>query len=398
MKKLFKAKTKTRKVFLDYSVKHFLNTIRRAIFIALLFFIVPKVNGEIFDVRALWVVRDHIITKEKIDEVLSFADSNNYNHLFVQIRGRGDAYYVSKIVPRSHLLSNTNFDPLAYILKESSKYNLKIHVWINIYYLWSSPKVPSQSDHILFSHPEWLDTKTPENINIGETLNKMKMRKDWNGEGFFLAPTHPEVEAHLQNVITELLQNYKLDGIHYDYIRYHDLEWGLNPVGLKYFLNYNNTIPGLPSLEVKEKPTFSDFRRSAITNFVKKASLRIKAYQPDCIISAAVKPNLISAQNTFGQEWDEWLKKDYIDWAVPMNYTSDNSIFEKNIRSMVESIPEKFLENIIMGIGVYNQNVRSSGQKIYKTSKYDFGGISIFSYTVFNKEPIYASRLIKYLK
>ncbi len=398
MKKPFKVKIKTRKVFLYYSVKHFQNTIRRATFIALLFFIVPRVNGEIFDVRALWVVRDHIITKEKIDEVLSFAGSNNYNHLFVQVRGRGDAYYTSKIVPRSHLLSNTNFDPLAYILKEASKYNLKIHVWINIYYLWSSPKVPSQTDHILFSHPEWLDTKTPENINIGETLNKMKMRKDWNGEGFFLAPTHPEVEAHLQNVITELLQNYKLDGIHYDYIRYHDLEWGLNPVGLKYFLNYNNTIPGLPSLEVKEKPTFSDFRRSAITNFVKKASLRIKAYQPDCIISAAVKPNLINAQNTFGQEWDEWLKKDYIDWAVPMNYSKDLAPFNKNINLMNDILGDKYFDRIIMGIATYNQNVKAAGKKIYHTSRNDFAGISIFSYTVFKDEPSYSRKLNKYLK
>ena len=41
--------------------------------------------------------------KRKIDEVLNFAIDNNYNHLFVQIRGRGDAYYKSSLVPRSHL-------------------------------------------------------------------------------------------------------------------------------------------------------------------------------------------------------------------------------------------------------------------------------------------------------
>ena len=117
-------------------MEHFKDIIRRASIIALLFFIIPKVNGEIFNVRALWIVRDHIVTKEKIDEILSFANSNNFNHLFVQIRGRGDAYYSSKIVPRSHLLANTNFDPLAYILKEATNYNINIHAWLNIYYLW----------------------------------------------------------------------------------------------------------------------------------------------------------------------------------------------------------------------------------------------------------------------
>ena len=75
------------------------------------------------------------------------------------------------------------------------------------------------------------------------------------GEGFYLSPTHPEVDAHLQHVITELIQNYKLDGIHFDYIRYHASGWGLNPVGLKMYLNQSVSVPGLPVLKVKEKIT-----------------------------------------------------------------------------------------------------------------------------------------------
>ena len=379
-------------------MKKFFKESRRATFVALLFLFKYNLNAQAFDVRALWVVRDYMTSKEKIDKIIKFANENNYNHLFVQVRGRGDAYYKSSIVPRSHLLLDNDFDPLGYIIQKTKLSDLKIHAWINTFYLWSSPEAPSQNDHILLNHSEWIDTKIPDEMDIPGTLNAMKKNRKINGEGFYLAPTHPEVSAHLQNVITELLQNYRLDGIHFDYIRYHDSGWGLNPTGLKFFLNYSGGIPGLSSLKIEKKPSFEKYKRDAITSFIKKASMRIKAYQPHCIISAAVKPNVPNASDTFGQEWDLWIENGYIDWAVPMNYTSDNSIFEKNIRSMVESIPEKFLEHIIMGIGVYNQNVRSSGQKIYKTSKYDFGGISIFSYTVFNKEPIYASRLIKYLK
>ena len=68
------------------------NTFRRATLVALLFLSMGVVKSEVFDVRALWVVRDHIISEDKIDAVLRFAKENNYNHLFVQIRGRGDAY------------------------------------------------------------------------------------------------------------------------------------------------------------------------------------------------------------------------------------------------------------------------------------------------------------------
>jgi uncharacterized lipoprotein YddW (UPF0748 family) len=346
----------------------------------------------------MWVVRDHIISKEKIDTVLEFAKKNNYNHLFVQIRGRGDAYYKSQLVPRSHLLTKTDFDPLAYILKKGHETNIKIHAWFNVYYLWSSSDSPSQSSHLLYSHPEWLDTKSPDPINIEQTLEKMRQKSNSNGEGFYLAPTHPEVDAHLQNVITELLQNYSLDGIHFDYIRYHDLEWGLNPVGLKFFLNYNNSMSGLSSLQVMGKQTFLGFKQSAITGFISKASTRIKAYQPDCIISVAVKPNLVNARNTFGQEWDVWLAAGYIDWAVPMNYSMDLRTFNNNIQIIKDNLPDKYMDRIVMGIGTYNQNPRSAGKKIYYTGRNDFGGISIFSYTVFQNKPTYASKLFKYLK
>jgi len=387
-------------LFFNYLVSQNKAIIRRATSVALLFFLNLKLHSQSFDIRALWIVRDHMVTSESIDKVLQFAENNNYNHLFVQIRGRGDAYYTSKIVPRSHLLQKSDFDPLAYILKiTKNKKNLKIHAWMNVYYLWSSKQKPSQNDHILLNHSDWLDNNNPDQMDVPHMLERMKQYRNINGEGFYLAPTHPEVDAHLQNVITELLQNYSFDGIHFDYIRYHAQGWGMNPTGLKMFLNYSNGgMPGIPSLKVQDKPSFSDFKRSAITSFLKKSSMRIRAYQPKCIISAAVKPNLTNARNIFCQEWDVWLKNGYIDWAVPMNYTGDNNIFQKNIINMKENISLKYLDKIIMGIGVYNQNPKSAEQKISKIAKEQFRGFSIFSYTVFKENPSYVKKLKKYFK
>jgi len=67
------------------------NTYRRAVLIALLFLFKLDIQAQAFNIRALWVVRDHMVDQKKIDQVLEFAKENNYNHLFVQIRGRGDA-------------------------------------------------------------------------------------------------------------------------------------------------------------------------------------------------------------------------------------------------------------------------------------------------------------------
>ena len=176
------------------------------------------------------------LQSHQLMKLLILQSENSYNVLFVQVRGRGDAYYSSKLVPRTHLLKDNLFDPLQYILKKVKDKDIEIHAWMNVYYLWSSHQKPSQNDHLLLNHPEWLDNKTPDFMDVFSMLNLMGKNKKINGEGFYLAPTHPEVDAHLQNVVTELLQNYQLNGIHFDYIRYHAFGWGMNPVGLKRFL------------------------------------------------------------------------------------------------------------------------------------------------------------------
>ena len=51
-------------------------------------------------------------------------------------------------------------------------------------------------------------------------------------EGIYLAPTHPEVNPYLRDVIFEIISNYEINGIHFDYIRYQDDIYGYNPSGL----------------------------------------------------------------------------------------------------------------------------------------------------------------------
>ena len=180
-----------------YSIKV---TFGRAVFIALLFLSSIQLPVFASDIQAMWVVRDYMTRPEYIDEALKFAAENNFNHIFAQVRGRGDAYYKSDIVSRSDIVKS-DFDPLDYILRQSKRFNIKIHAWINVYYLWSASRMPTQDDHILKTHPQWLDTKEFQYVNVKKMLSTMNQSRVSNGEGFFLAPTHPDVEKYLLNII-----------------------------------------------------------------------------------------------------------------------------------------------------------------------------------------------------
>ncbi len=362
-------------------------------FIFIFFFINLLYSNNKNTIKALWIVRDHMVKPESIDRAIDFAEKNGFNHIFAQVRGRGDSFYNSKFVPKSKLVVN-DFDPLKYLVNKCKNNNLKVHAWINIYYLWSSKKHPTDENHLFFQKPDWLDRVENDKYIIEKIFLNRKKNIYINGEGFFLAPTNPDVNDYLIKVVSELSSKYSLDGIHYDYIRYHSLSYGYNKIGVSIFKD-NNKFNDY-NLDEDFNRIFSDYKRRAITEFVKNANVEIKNNLPNCIISAAVKPNIYDAKLTFFQEWDLWLSAGYLDWVVPMNYAADNNDFVKNMYMIKDNIPKQYHNDIIIGVATYNQSARSLGKKINRLRKMDFNNISIFSYTTFIENPYYWRRLKKY--
>lgn len=95
-------------------------------------------NADV-EVRALWVIRHQMKTPQSIDSVLKFAAANQITDLFVQVRGRGDAYYHSRFEPKAEEIPE-NFDPLGYLLIKANRKKIRIHAWVNMFYIWSSEK------------------------------------------------------------------------------------------------------------------------------------------------------------------------------------------------------------------------------------------------------------------
>ena len=380
------------KIIFEYVIR------RVAWYVTLLFFIPSLLIGESpFEKRLLWVVRDAMSSTESIDELIEFADENKFNHLLVQVRGRGDALYESNLVPRSIRLKDADFDPLEYIISKAKPLDIKIHAWLNMYCLWSASSMPNQQNHLLYTNPDWLDNDSQKNVNVEQVLIDIK-NKSYNDEGLFLAPTHPEVSRYLIDVVEEVVQNYNIDGIHLDYVRFYNENYGLNPVGLSFYKKYRgeSNVPFL-STQIIQDPIWGSFRRNSVTKLVKGISNVIKANRDNCILSAAVKPNLYSARNDFGQEWDVWLLAGYLDWVIPMNYLPELDIFSTNINVMEDNLPKKHRSKIIMGLATYNQDPNQVNEKIQFTKDSGFNGICLFSYNVFRDTTGYFDRIKKHL-
>ena len=373
--------------------------VRAAVSVALLFSLnlasTPQ-RGE-FESRYLWVVRNTLTTEKSIDQMIQFATFNRFNHILVQVRGRGDAYYNSNLVPKSNLIKDITFDPLAYLIPKAKAKGINVHAWVNTYLLWSSRIKPAQKDHIIFTNPNWLDQNNNKPLNVNSEMKKFNGGKNGN-EGFYLSPNHPKVNSYLLSVFKDLIENYNLDGLHLDYVRFHNSEYGQNPSAVAYYQKLNR-LESFSTTELDESHMieWSNHRRKAVTDLVREAKNLIETVRPKMVLSAAVKPNLYQARERYYQEWDVWLAAGYLDQAVVMNYTKDLKDFAANIDIMYDNLPSKYRKKIVMGIATYNQSARHVVDKIKYTRVTRFKGVSFFSYNVMVEKPRYFRPIKKIL-
>ena len=107
------------------------------------------------EARALWVLRTSLPSPRHIDRLVDDAAAAGLNTLFLQVRGRGDAYFVGSPEPRAPDMS-TSFDPLAHAIARARRAGLRVHAWINVNLVASAVTVPTDPRHVVRTHPEWL--------------------------------------------------------------------------------------------------------------------------------------------------------------------------------------------------------------------------------------------------
>tara|TARA_Y100000590_G_scaffold86892_2_gene97272 strand:- start:1054 stop:2205 length:1152 start_codon:yes stop_codon:yes gene_type:complete len=356
--------------------------------------------------RCLWVVRESMYNKNTINAAMEHAYYSDYDIVFVQVRGRGYALYDSNIVPKNPKI-DSNFDPLDYAIKLGSSLGIEVHAWLNTYILWSSKYEPIDLQHLYHTHKDW--TESDRNFKMDSQIN-LSQPKSPQWEGVYLSPIHPEVNPYLLSVYTELIDEYDVDGIHLDYIRFQDEMYGYNKFGMQKFEDIFNIDPrdiyrGIISTNYgweettvdSMKNAWKNFQQSAISKLVEDIYLNIYNSGKQITLSAAVKPDLLEAKIRWGQDWSLWIKEDYIDFIVPMNYYSDIRDFNNVIQIMKSHIHINDMQKIIMGVSTYNQDAQSASDKVLLSRLNGFKGVSIFSYDAHKNNLEWFNPIIKAL-
>jgi uncharacterized lipoprotein YddW (UPF0748 family) len=357
------------------------------------------------EVRALWVVRTTLTSPEKIRQLVSAAADNGFNTLIVQIRGRGDAYYNSHVEPRALDLKDqpATFDPLAFTLTEAHRRGLKVHGWLNTSLLANLDALPQDPTHVYNRHPEWLAVPKPVaaelfNLSPRDPLYRQKI-VEWSKanraelEGVYTGPANPKVKEHIFKIWMEVLKNYPVDGLHFDYVRFASPDFDYSRTSLERFRKWLE--PQLTANErralkqsLKTNPLaaaetygskFADFQRAQVTELVGRIYRAVKQRRPDALVSAAVFANDENAYTRRFQDWRRWLQMGILDVACPMAYTTDTATFQKQIEIATTSA-HAANRHVWAGIGAYRIPSESAVEKINVARTLKTQGFILFSY------------------
>jgi uncharacterized lipoprotein YddW (UPF0748 family) len=325
------------------------------------------------ETRAVWVATnfrldwppqtlDQVKQKQALTEIFDNIKSKNLNTVFFQASSNGTTLFKSSFDPFSSYITGeidgeASYDPLKMATELAHKRGLEIHAWLNILRCFTGTEmnVAKNPNHISQRKPEWVI----EDIRDGQ-------RSLW------LDPGLPEVREYISSMIEELVENYDIDGVHLDYIRYPGRNFDDE-------FSYNIYGSGLSR---------DEYRRRNINDLVELINKKIKAVRHYVKLGAApigVYKNQKGMTAWEGytevyQDSREWLKRGIIDYVSPQIYWgfNDNPRFGLVAKDWTDN---SFGRNIILGIGAYKPSVKPDmDQMIQYSRSIKASGVAFFRY------------------
>lgn len=235
--------------------------------------------------------KDEKTAKANINKMISALKSNKFNMIILQVRSFSDAIYESQYFPWSMVISENegeayHFDVLAYFIKMAHKSNLELHAWINPYRIRTSSDVST----ITIKNPAY---------NLLETNDV-----DISDNGIYYNPASSNVQKLILDGIEEILENYQVDGIHFDDYFYPNLD-----IDNENYLEYSkhNDIS-------KDK-----YHLLMVNNLVKEAHKLTKKHH--VVFGISPEGNIENNYSKNQADVYTWAKSnEYVDYLMPQIY------------------------------------------------------------------------------
>ncbi|MBA3365614.1 MAG: family 10 glycosylhydrolase [Actinobacteria bacterium] len=291
--------------------------------------------------RAYWVdaFGAGLYSEAEIDKLVAETKAANLNAIVAQVGRRGDCFCNRAIMPRTDQVGVTPapFDPLQTLIQKAHAQGIEVHAWVITTAIWNKLTPPADASHVFNTHgpaktgrENWIMTRY-DGANRG-------------GADYYLDPGHPDAADYIASMYTSIVENYDVDGINFDRVRYPDFNlalntpsWGYNPVAVARF----QAATGRNDRPAPTDPQWMQWRRDQVTNIVRRVYLESFAIDPSVRVSADTITYGYGPQSSGGweatrtyaevlQDWRGWMQEGILDLNIPMNYKREHFTTEPN--------------------------------------------------------------------
>lgn len=252
------------------------------------------------DIKPIIYQKTEEYFSNKIETMFENIKKLHLTDVIVQVRPFSDALYKSSIFPQSHILTgiqgqNCGYDPLQIMINKAHDKDLKIHAWINPYRI----KNPYSEFTLSNNHPalKWIKQKNTDEIMILD-----------NGSIHY-NPASKNVINLTVNGIKEIINNYDIDGIHFDDYFYPSTDETLDQ---NIYQKYKSNGGSL---------SLNQWRIENVNTLIKTVYNEIHNLNPDISFGISPSGNINSNYSNNYSDVKKWLSEPgYIDYLCPQIY------------------------------------------------------------------------------
>ena len=298
------------------------------------------------------------------DSSIRSLKESGFNAILPNLCWGGVAFYDSQVLPVSPDVA-TRGDALKDCLAACRKYGVKCHVWK---VCWNMGSYTSQA---------FADRMA--------ATNRVQVGFAGAVKGRWLCPSNPDNQQLEIDAMCELARK-GVDGIHFDYIRYPDLNHCFCAgcrTRFEAFAGVSLTNwPAQVRADEALKLKWAEFRAANITKVVQTVAARVRAESPGVQISAAVFRNPATDADTVGQDWSRWCREGWLDFVCPMDYVDSAAMFKSQARMQKEAVGKVCL---YPGIGLScwtndGEDAVRLAKQIQAVRDLGLGGFTVFNF------------------
>jgi len=280
------------------------------------------------------------------------------NAIFPEVVAPSGAIYPSRVVPTRSAERRQGFpDLLRVILDAAHAEGLEVHPWT---IEWRGPPADTSPERLVHD----AEGNTERTLCPSIEVNRELMR----------------------NMLLELVRNYEVDGVHYDYMRLPGGEYCYcDTCRARFEKRLGRAVGHWPADVVEGGPLtdqYLDYLCDTISSFVEEMYPLLKNARPAVVVSAAVWANDRTMRNTgVRQDWGKWVEAGWLDFVSPMNYGNSWIVdrFEQFATAEARNVAGRL--PLAFGLGAYLDTPEGEVKAVRVSRRLDSAGVIVYTLT-----------------